>query len=92
MLHSIYTLTDASRGNISYLRELIAPMDLENKDFILSIEENPHSNKDLGSMFSAIPMPLSEKATSTYLPVSSKESLRMNRLGIIWKNCVLKVF
>ena len=35
--HSIYTLTDASRGNISYLRELIAPMDLENKDFILSI-------------------------------------------------------
>lgn len=35
--HSIYTLTDASRGNISYLRELIAPMDLEKKDFILSI-------------------------------------------------------
>ena len=35
--HSIYTLTDASRGNISYLRELIAPMDIENKDFILSI-------------------------------------------------------
>lgn len=29
--HSIYTLTDASRGNISYLRELIAPMDLEKK-------------------------------------------------------------
>lgn len=35
--HSIYTLTDASRGNISYLRELIAPMEIENKDFILSI-------------------------------------------------------
>lgn len=35
--HSIYTLTDASRGNISYLRELLAPMDIDNKDFILSI-------------------------------------------------------
>ena len=35
--HSIYTLTDASRGNISYLRDLIAPMEIENKDFILSI-------------------------------------------------------
>ena len=35
--HSIYTLTDASRGNISYLRELLIPMDINNKDFILSI-------------------------------------------------------
>ena len=35
--HSIYTLTDASRGNISYLRELISPVDMDNKDFILSI-------------------------------------------------------
>ena len=35
--HSVYTLTDASRGNISYLQELLAPMDIENKDFILSI-------------------------------------------------------
>ena len=30
--HSIYTLTDASRGNISYLRELIAPMEIENNN------------------------------------------------------------
>ena len=35
--HSIYTLTDASRGNIDYLHELIISMDLENKDFIVSI-------------------------------------------------------
>lgn len=35
--HSIYTLTDATRGNISYLQELLAPMDIKNKDFILSI-------------------------------------------------------
>ncbi len=35
--HSIYTLTDASRGNIDYLHELIISMDLENKDFIISI-------------------------------------------------------
>lgn len=35
--HSVYTLTDASRGNISYLQELLTPMDIENKDFILSI-------------------------------------------------------
>ncbi len=35
--HTIYTLTDATRGNINYLRELLAPMEVENKDFILSI-------------------------------------------------------
>lgn len=35
--HSVYTLTDAARGNISYLRELIVPIDLENKDLILAI-------------------------------------------------------
>lgn len=35
--HSIYTLTDASRGNISYLRELISLLDMDNKDLILSI-------------------------------------------------------
>lgn len=33
----MYTLTDATKGNISYLRELLAPMEIENKDFILSI-------------------------------------------------------
>lgn len=35
--HSIYTLMDASRGNISYLRELIIPIDFPNKEDILSI-------------------------------------------------------
>lgn len=35
--HSIYTLTDATRGYISFLKELLAPMDFDNKDFILSI-------------------------------------------------------
>lgn len=35
--HTIYTLTDASRGNISYLLELLAPMNIDNKDFLLSI-------------------------------------------------------
>lgn len=35
--HSVYTLSDAARGNISYLRELIVPIDLENKDLILAI-------------------------------------------------------
>lgn len=35
--HSIYTLADASRGNISYLQGIIFPMNIENKDFVLSI-------------------------------------------------------
>lgn len=35
--HTVYTLTDASRGNINYLQELLGHMDIENKDFILSI-------------------------------------------------------
>lgn len=37
--HSIYTLTDATKGNIKYLKELLAPIDnkIDNKDFILSI-------------------------------------------------------
>lgn len=35
--HSIYTLTDATRGNITYLRELLASVDIENKDFIMNI-------------------------------------------------------
>lgn len=54
-LHSIYTLTDAAKGNISYLRDLLSPMDIENKDFILSIlgqiyqaNEKAHKLADLG--------------------------------------------
>lgn len=35
--HSIYTLTDATKGNINYLREVLTSMDIENKDFILTI-------------------------------------------------------
>lgn len=35
--HSIYTLTDATKGNINYLREVLSSMDIENKDFILTI-------------------------------------------------------
>ncbi|MBQ3428014.1 MAG: ATP-binding protein [Clostridia bacterium] len=35
--HSIYTLTDATRGNISYLRDLLSKVDINNKNIILSI-------------------------------------------------------
>lgn len=35
--HSIYTLTDATKGNLNYLRELLSPMEIDDKDFILSI-------------------------------------------------------
>ena len=35
--HSIYTLTDATKGNINYLREVLSSMDIEYKDFILTI-------------------------------------------------------
>lgn len=48
--HSIYTLTDASRGNISYLKELLSSVDIDNKDLILSIvgqiqQTNEKANK-----------------------------------------------
>lgn len=52
--HSIYTLTDASKGYINYLREILAPTELENKDFVLSIisqiyqaNEKAHKLSDL---------------------------------------------
>lgn len=52
--HSIYTLTDASKGYINYLREILAPIELENKDFVLSIigqiyqaNEKAHKLSDL---------------------------------------------
>lgn len=35
--HSVYTLMDATKGNINYLRELLSSMEIENKDFIFSI-------------------------------------------------------
>lgn len=40
--HSIYTLTDATRGNIGYLRDLLAPIDVDNKDFIMAIVGQIH--------------------------------------------------
>lgn len=48
--HSIYTLTDASRGNISYLRELLSSVEIDNRDFVLSIigqiqQANEKANK-----------------------------------------------
>ena len=48
--HSIYTLTDATKGNITYLRDLISPLEFTNKDFILSIisqiyQSNEKANK-----------------------------------------------
>lgn len=52
--HSIYTLTDASKGYINYLREILAPIELENKNFVLSIigqiyqaNEKAHKLSDL---------------------------------------------
>lgn len=52
--HSIYTLTDASKGYINYLRDLLVPMEIENKDLILSIisqiyqaNEKAHKLSDL---------------------------------------------
>ncbi len=35
--HSIYTSTDASKGFINYLREQLAPMKFDRKEFVLSI-------------------------------------------------------
>lgn len=35
--HSIYTLTDASKGYINYLREIIDPIEFRNKEQVLSI-------------------------------------------------------
>jgi len=35
--HSIYTLTDATKGNIKYLKELLSLNDINNKDLIFSI-------------------------------------------------------
>lgn len=52
--HSVYTLTDATKGYINYLRELLAPAEMENKDFVLSIigqiyqaNEKAHKLSDL---------------------------------------------
>ena len=44
--HSIYTLTDASKGNLNYLRELISSMTIENKEFILSILGQIHQSNE----------------------------------------------
>ena len=52
--HSVYTLTDATKGYINYLRELLEPIEMENKDFVLSIigqiyqaNEKAHKLSDL---------------------------------------------
>lgn len=52
--HSVYTLTDATKGYINYLRELLVPMEIEKKEFILSIigqiyqaNEKAHKLSDL---------------------------------------------
>lgn len=52
--HSIYTLTDASKGYINYLLEILASIELEKKDFVLSIigqiyqaNEKAHKLSDL---------------------------------------------
>lgn len=48
--HSVYTLTDAIKGNIAYLKELLSPLELNNKESILSIltliyQSNEKANK-----------------------------------------------
>lgn len=48
--HSIYTLTDANKGNINYLRDILSTIDIENKDFIFTIlgqiyQTNEKANK-----------------------------------------------
>ncbi|MEG0835611.1 MAG: ATP-binding protein [Anaerovoracaceae bacterium] len=52
--HTVYTLTDATKGYINYLRELLAPTKIDNKDFLLSIigqiyqaNEKAHKLSDL---------------------------------------------
>lgn len=35
--HSIYTLTDAAKGNISYLRDILSTSTMDNKDLVLSV-------------------------------------------------------
>ena len=52
--HTIYTLTDALRGNISYLREMLSSVNFENKDSLLYIvgqiqqtNEKAHKLSDL---------------------------------------------
>lgn len=49
-LHSIYTLTEATRGNISFLRELIVESNLDNKEVIIEVlseiyQSNQKANK-----------------------------------------------
>lgn len=49
-LHSIYTLTEATRGNVSYLRDLIAESNIESKSNIIEIlveiyQSNQKANK-----------------------------------------------
>lgn len=52
--HSVYTLTDAIKGNVSYLREMLANSQIENKKLIMSIvgeifqsNEKAHKLSDL---------------------------------------------
>lgn len=52
--HSVYTLTDATKGYINYLRDLLAPLEISNKNSILSIvgqiyqvNEKAHKLSDL---------------------------------------------
>lgn len=44
--HSIYTLTDATKGNINYLRDILSSMNIENKDFILTIIGQIHQSNE----------------------------------------------
>ncbi len=49
-LHSIYTLTEATRGNVSYLRDIIAESNIDSKDNIIEVlaeiyQSNQKANK-----------------------------------------------
>ncbi len=44
--HSVYTLTDAARGNLEFLREQLSSVSFENKELILSIIGQIHKSNE----------------------------------------------
>lgn len=69
--HSVYTLTDAAKGYIQYLRELIEPLEMEKKDLILSI---------IGQIFQA-----NEKARKlSDLAIHGNQALKQNGKNSIY--------
>ncbi len=69
--HTVYTLTDAAKGSIDYLSELLSEIDFDKKDFVLSI---------VGQIMQA-----NEKARKLAdLAIHGNQSLKQKGLGSIY--------